>query len=62
MSQVNTRKKKLDAICTKIAMFLVSETYTDEQDAQALLTEAINNIDKAAKILVENDAKAAPTS
>jgi len=57
MNPVNPRKKKLDAICTKLATFLVSGTYTDEQDAQALLTQAIETIDKATAILVANDNK-----
>jgi hypothetical protein len=55
--QVNPRKKKLDAISTKIATFLVSETYTDEQDAQGWLSEAIKCLDKAVEILVKNDEK-----
>lgn len=53
----NPRKKKLDAISTKIAMFIFQETYTDEGDAQKLLSQAVNIIDEAAKILVANDEK-----
>lgn len=56
--QVNSRKKKLDAISTKIATFLVCETYNDEQDAQDWLSEAIKCMDKAVEILVANDEKA----
>ena len=56
-TQKNPRKKKLDAIATKIAMFIVQETFTDEQDAQTILNEAINQLDKAAEILVRNDEK-----
>jgi hypothetical protein len=57
MAQINLRKKKLDAISTKIATFLVTETYTDEQDAQALLEKAIQCLDRAVEILVRNDEK-----
>lgn len=52
---VNPRKKKLDAISTKIAMFLVGETYTDEEEAQKLLSQAIGLLDKAAALLVASD-------
>lgn len=53
----NLRKKKLDGICTKIAMFMMQETYTDEKDAQSLLVEAIQLLNKASDILVINDEK-----
>jgi len=59
---INLRKKKLDAISSKIAMFLVSETYTDEQAAQKLLTEAIQKLDEAVKFLVKSDEQQAKTS
>jgi hypothetical protein len=54
---INPRKKKLDAISSKIAMFLVSETYTTEQPAQKLLSEAIQKLDEAAALLVKSDAE-----
>ena len=53
----NPRKKKLDAIATKIAMFMMQETFTDELDAQKLLNNAIGLLDQAAAILVSNDKK-----
>lgn len=57
---INPRKKALDAISTKIAMFMMQETYaSEEEDAQKLLNEAIGKLDAAAKILVANDEKAA---
>lgn len=59
-NKVNPRKKALDAISTKIAIFMMWETYAGkEEDAQKLLNEAIGNLDAAAKILVANDEKAA---
>ena len=54
----NLRKQKIDRICTKIATFLVSETYTDEPDVQQDLTKAIEYLDRAAKMMVANDEKA----
>jgi hypothetical protein len=54
-SPINPRKKKLDAISQKIAMFIVSETYTDEQPVQKLLSEAIQKLDEAVKLLVQSD-------
>lgn len=56
-SKNNPRKKKLDAICTKITMFMMQETFTDERDVQTLLIEAVNKLDEASKILVANDEK-----
>jgi len=56
-SKINPRKKALDSICAKIAIFLVSETYTSEQDAQGWLSEAVKCLDNAAAILVANDEK-----
>lgn len=58
MGTVNARKKKLDSICRKIALFVVQETFTDEKGAQKLLDDAISLIDKATAILVANDEKA----
>ena len=55
---VNLRKKHLDAICTKIATFIVTETYADEEsDLQKKLSEAIRLIDEVAAVCVENDNK-----
>jgi hypothetical protein len=51
----NLRKKKLESIMTKIAMFTVQETYTDEPEAQALLSNAIQLIEQAAEFLVKSD-------
>jgi hypothetical protein len=53
----NPRKKKLDAINTKIITFMFQETYTDEVDAQKMLSQAVELIDNASKILVANDEK-----
>jgi len=52
---VNPRKKKLDAIMTKIATFMLQETFTDEQDAQKLLSEAIRKLEAAQALLVKSD-------
>jgi hypothetical protein len=55
---VNLRKKHLDAICTKIATFIVTETYADEEaDLQKKLSEAIRLIDEVSAVCVENDKK-----
>ena len=55
---VNLRKKHLDAICTKIATFIVSETYADEEaDLRKKLSEAIRLIDEVSVVCVENDNK-----
>jgi hypothetical protein len=55
---VNLRKKHLDAICTKIATFIVTETYADEEaDLQKKLSEAIRLIDEVSAACVENDNK-----
>lgn len=53
----NPRKKKLDAINTKIVTFIFQETYIDEVDAQKMLSQAVELIDNASKILVTNDEK-----
>lgn len=57
MATQNPRKKKLDAISTKIAIFMFRETFTDELDAQKLLNNAIGLLNQAAAILVKNDDK-----
>ncbi len=55
---VSLRKKHLDAICTKIAKFIVTETYADEEtDLQKKLSEAIRLIDEVSAACVENDKK-----
>jgi hypothetical protein len=55
---VNLRKKHLDAICTNIAMFVVTETYADEEaDLRKKLSEAIRLIDEVSAACVENDNK-----
>jgi len=55
---VNLRKKHLDAICTKIATFIVAETYADEEgDLRKKLSEAIRLIDEVSATCVENDDK-----
>ncbi len=56
---VNPRKKKLDSISSKIAMFMVQETYTDEGEAQQHLSQAIGHLDEAVKLLVASDEAAA---
>ena len=55
MATKNLRKAKLEKIRTKIAMFIVEETVTDEPDAQKLLSEAIQKLEKAADVLVASD-------
>ncbi len=55
---VNLRKKHLDAICTKIATFVVTETYADEEaELQKKLSEAIRLIDEVSAACVQNDNK-----
>jgi hypothetical protein len=55
---VNLRKKHLDAICRKIATFIVTETYADEEaDSRKKLSEAIRLIDEVSTVCVENDNK-----
>lgn len=55
---VNLRKKHLDAICTKIATFVVTETYADEEaELQKKLSEAIRLIDEVSAACVQNDHK-----
>lgn len=51
----NPRAKKLNAIMTKIAMFMFQETDENELDAQLLMQSAIESIEKAAEILINND-------
>lgn len=55
MATKNLRKAKLEKIMTKIAMFTVEETFTDEPEAQKLLSEAIQKLEKAADVLVASD-------
>lgn len=56
----NIRKKHLDAICTKIATFLVTETYAGEEtDLQKKLSDAIRLLDEVSAACVVNDEKAA---
>jgi hypothetical protein len=60
---VNLRKKHLDAICTKIATFIVTETYADEEaDLRKKLSEAIRLIDEVSATCVENDNKSDETA
>jgi len=55
---VNLRKKHLDAICTKIATFIVTETIADEEaDLEKKLSEAIRLIDEVSAACVQNDNK-----
>ena len=65
MSHLNTknpRGKKLNKIMTGIAMFIVSETYQDELDAQKLLSDAIALIEKAQDVLIKADEAEAAKS
>ena len=55
--QVNPRKKMLDSISAKIAMFLITETYVEELDAREHLSKAVEHLDQAVAILVSNDEK-----
>ena len=55
----NPRKKAVDKISQKIAMFMLQETYTDEQEVQKLLSDAVAKLDEAVKLMVANDEKAA---
>ena len=56
--KVNPRQKKLDAISAKIAMFIVTETYTDESALQHRLAGAIQILEEVGKQLAANDEKA----
>lgn len=65
MSHLNTknlRGKKLNKIMTGIAMFIVSETYQDELDAQKMLSDAIALIEKAQDVLIKADEAEAAKS
>lgn len=53
----NPRKVKLEKIMTKIATFIVEETYTDELEIQKDLSDAIKCLEKAADKCVESDEK-----
>ncbi len=55
MAEKNKRKAKLEKIMTKIATFIVEETFTDEPEAQKLLSEAIQKLEKAADLIVASD-------
>lgn len=55
MATKNLRKAKLEKIQTKIETFVLMETFTDESEAQKLLSEAIRKIDEAADLLVASD-------
>lgn len=55
MATKNLRKAKLEKIMTKIAMFIVEETFTDEPEAQKHLSEAIKSLEKAADVIVASD-------
>lgn len=57
---LNPRKKKLEAICGKIAMFYAMETCVEGEDAaRAKLSQAIALLDQASALLVAADEKAA---
>ena len=58
----NPRKKKLLSMCTKLAMFLVSETYTDERNLQKRLSHAIDEISAVADACEANDLAAQSAS
>lgn len=55
----NLRKGKLEKIEQKLAIFIYTETFTDESDVQKLLSDAIGLMDQAAAKIVENDNRAA---
>lgn len=46
-TELDKRKKKIDAISHKIAVYAVSETYSDETVAQGHLAKAIEILDAA---------------
>ncbi|MGB8644015.1 MAG: hypothetical protein WCF84_02170 [Anaerolineae bacterium] len=56
---INPRQKRLNAICTKIAMFIVEETYTDEEEIQQKLVAAVKLLEDAGNRCAASDAKAA---
>lgn len=58
MKTTNARKRKLDSICTKIAMFIVTETYQDENKVRGLLEQAVQTLDEAAALCVNYDDQA----
>lgn len=51
----NPRQKKLDAIMSKIAHFIVEETFTDEGDQQEKLGKVIKTMEEVSQQLVKND-------
>lgn len=55
MATKNLRKAKLEKIMTKIVTFMFQETFTDEEEAQKLLTEAVQKLEQAADLLVKSD-------
>ncbi len=55
MATNNLRKAKLEKIMTKIVTFMFQETFTDEEEAQKMLTEAVKKLEKAADLLVKSD-------
>ena len=58
-NKVNPRKKAIDAISQKIAVFIITQTYADyEQDVQQLMGQAIALLDKSVEKMVANDVKA----
>lgn len=54
----NPRKVALDRISTKIATFLVTETFTDEGPARLQLGLAVQALDAAVELLVASDLAA----
>lgn len=52
------RGKKLNAIMTKIATFMVQETYQDETEVHELLGKAIQILEEAADKCITNDKAA----
>jgi hypothetical protein len=55
---MNIRKKHLDAISAKIAMFIVTECFAgDETDLQMKLSQAVEILDQVAAACVANDEK-----
>ena len=56
---VNARKKQLDAISKKIAVFIVTETFRDEQEIQKDLGGIIKQLDAIAIKCIANDDAAA---
>ena len=53
----NPRKQTLDAICTKIAMFMMMKTFTSEKGVHKHLIDAVHSLKKAEKLIVAHDRK-----